>query len=294
MVRSKAPPPAPPQTPSALLEAIYTQRRTAPLAILGLAEPIFSPEAQQDSRSTSSQSETPNPSLTPSTLAADLTHYRDLFSKLRFSYLEQVTKEKYLRGIVGDPPILVDAEQNAQLEEKLAVMKTELQAKKRGVERLVEEMEALAREIAERYDGVNLAVTQLEILPGQIEAMEKEVADLQRLLADREGVQEVSDDPRMNMSLEDTERAIEEQKAKRDKFARRIEELEDDLPGRSAECERIHAELGELERRRNEITRLARDAQRLREAGGRDMLEEQGRWYQSSEVVLRGLLGVQA
>ena len=60
------------------------------------------------------------------------------------------------------------------------------------------------------------------------------------------------------------------------------------------ECEEAEKELEQLERKRNETTKAARDMQRLKEKGGRDMLEEQGRWYQSSEVVLKGLLGVES
>jgi len=48
-----------------------------------------------------------------------------------------------------------------------------------------------------------------------------------------------------------------------------------------------------LERRRNESARLAVELRRRREMGGRDEVEEMGRWYKSSEAVLRGLLGVE-
>src|SRR6201999_2069598 len=95
-----------------------------------------------------------NNALTPETLAADLTHYKELFSKLRFSYLEQVTKEKYLRSIVGDPPLLVSHAENVALEEKLSTAKAELKAKKEDVERLVEEMEGMAHSLAFSSEGV--------------------------------------------------------------------------------------------------------------------------------------------
>lgn len=282
-------------TPTQLLEQIYIQRNTAPLNILSLAEPILASEPQQTQPQdgTTRESSENDTSLSPSTLSADLQHYRDLFAKLRFSYLEQVTKEKYLRGIVGEPPILATSEDNAALEEKLGLMKAELRAKKVDVEALVQDIEELAREIASSYDGVNASVAQLEVLPGEVEDLEAEVEELRRQLAEKEGEIERSDDLRMNLSLDETEGLLDEQRRVNEELERQISESEEAIPGKTRECEMAERELGEIESRRNEITRTARDAQRSKEQGGRDLLEEQGRWYKSSEVVMRGLLGIQ-
>ncbi|KAL9024295.1 MAG: hypothetical protein Q9196_006619, partial [Gyalolechia fulgens] len=88
----------------------------------------------------------PNP--TPQSLAADLSHYRDLFSKLRFSYLEQVTKEKFLRAIVGEPPLVVNNAENVELAKQLAEIKQVLKMQKEHVARLVAELESKGRELA--------------------------------------------------------------------------------------------------------------------------------------------------
>src|SRR2546423_1413296 len=90
------------------LATLREQQAAHPLSILSLAEPIItaaqssssSPSARKSNVSAdSANSDLADP--TPATLQADLAHYRALFSKLRFSYLEQLTKEKYLRSIVG-------------------------------------------------------------------------------------------------------------------------------------------------------------------------------------------------
>ena len=47
-----------------------------------------------------------------------------------------------------------------------------------------------------------------------------------------------------------------------------------------------------MERRRNEVTRQARDVRRIREEGGRDLIGERGKWYKAQETVMRGLLEV--
>src|SRR5256714_1356155 len=141
---------------SSTLSTLRAQQESRPLTILSLAEPIItaartSPSKRKSNTSESANSDLENP--TPASLLSDLTHYKELFSKLRFSYLEQVTKEKYLRSIVGDPPLLVSHGENVALEEKLSVVKADLKVKKEDVGRLVAEMEGMARALASRWEG---------------------------------------------------------------------------------------------------------------------------------------------
>ena len=129
--------------PSETLSSLQSLQST-PLTIIRLSEPLSS----QTSTRTSDISVGENPS--PASLAADLTHYRELFSKLRFSYLEQVTKEKFLRAIVGDPPLVVEHGENIELEAQLAEVKEVLKAQKEDVAKMVEELEGRGREMARR------------------------------------------------------------------------------------------------------------------------------------------------
>jgi hypothetical protein len=75
---------------------------------------------------------------------------QELFSKLRFSYLEQVTKEKFLRAIVGDPPLIVEHQENVDLEEQLLAEKANLKAQKVEVDELIKELEERGRKLAQR------------------------------------------------------------------------------------------------------------------------------------------------
>lgn len=75
---------------------------------------------------------------------------QELFSKLRFSYLEQVTKEKFLRAIVGDPPLIVEQQENIELEAQLATAKAELKAQKEEVASMTAELEARGRDLSRR------------------------------------------------------------------------------------------------------------------------------------------------
>ncbi|KIX95794.1 uncharacterized protein Z520_08502 [Fonsecaea multimorphosa CBS 102226] len=289
------------------LAAIRAQQSAHPLSIIALAEPIATSQTQPQKHSDSqsrpsdalSTSETEsNLQLTPATLIADLAHYKDLFSKLRFSYLEQVTKEKYLRSIVGDPPLVVSHEDNLALEERLAVMKGELKTKKDEVDALVKEMEGRARDVARAYDSVTEGLDVLERVPAEIETLRAEVESLQAEIAARQGDDDSahpgsSGDPRMHLSLMATEQALMEQRERNAQIDRQIAELQKQMPAKLREVERMDRELADLEKRRNESTKLAIEGRRRREQGGRDEVEELGRWYRANEAVMKGLLGVE-
>lgn len=119
------------------------------LTILSLSGPILNPPPTANQTRTSDASDTAS-TLTPTLLAADLAHYRDLFSKLRFSYVEQVTKERFLKALVSDPPEFVDGKGNAELEAKLRVDKAGLKERKEEVRVLVGELEEQGRSLAGR------------------------------------------------------------------------------------------------------------------------------------------------
>lgn len=106
------------------------------LTILSLAEPLLSADDSAHG-------------LSKKSLDAELEHYKDLFSKLRFSYVEQVTKEGFLKAIVADPPQLVDAAENARLEQDLAQAKAALKAKKEQTNQKVQELQDLGSRLAQ-------------------------------------------------------------------------------------------------------------------------------------------------
>ncbi|MCJ1348000.1 hypothetical protein MMC31_006230, partial [Peltigera leucophlebia] len=123
-----------------------------PLSIISLSE-LISSGASQDNAAPGRSSDVSalaaeNEGTSPASLEADLRHYKELFSKLRFSYQEQVTKEKFLRSIVGDPPLIVEPAENLELESQLAEVKTVLKEQKEGVARMVGELEERGRKLA--------------------------------------------------------------------------------------------------------------------------------------------------
>lgn len=125
--------------------ALEQLQQPTELYILNISQPILNPEASAKRSSNASDQE-----RTPSALQADLEHYRELFSKLRFSYVEQVTKERFLRAVTAEQPEFVDGDENRELGEKLAADKAALKARKEEVRGIIGDLEEQGRVLAKR------------------------------------------------------------------------------------------------------------------------------------------------
>jgi uncharacterized protein (DUF3084 family) len=218
-----------------------------------------------------------------------LTHSQELFSKLRFSYLEQVTKEKFIRAIVGDPPLVVEHQENVELEESLAVAKAALKAQKTEVAELVAELEARGRELCRKYENIQMQTTQLQELPEKIGALQTSVEELK-------AAQQPGSNPTLNLPLEKTLALVEERERERAELDRQLEQLQVMVPRKTRELERLNAELQPLEVKRLGSIASAREAKRRKEealGGVGDDLEERGRWWRGVESGLKGMLGVE-
>ncbi|KAH8426483.1 uncharacterized protein LDX57_004218 [Aspergillus melleus] len=257
------------------------------LAIVRISEPIFSPDnsAPTPSKRNSDVSTIDNP--TPASLEADLTHYKELFSKLRFSYVEQVTKEKFLRAIVGDPPLVVGHNENVELEAHSAEVKAELRARKEEVRVMIEEMEKTGRDLSRRYKNVQLQMAQLSTLPESIENLESTIAGLRA-----KQVANMDLSSSQNLPLPATLNLLSEKEAELAALDRQLAAVQNTLPRKTREVETIERELTVLEKRKSEAVVQAREAKRKKQEGESDGLEEMGRWYRSAEEVLKGLVRV--
>ena len=315
------------------LSALQTHQFSHPLTIHGLSETIVTSATaaaahhqQQTSQQNSPQPSQSNPQrpttsdaslslsaeyqdLTPSTLKLDLTHYRDLFAKLRFSYLEQVTKEKYLRGIVGDPPIVVSHQDNLDLEEDVKLQKEGLQRKKRDVETLVERLEGEARGLAGTAETVEQGRAEMESVLERVGELETRQGELRGAWAEKmEGLRQAgfldgagadalvgmgndpdASRPRHHLSLVQTQSSIQQRRQETHEMDAQIAELQWQLSVQMRECETAERDLEGLERRKDEAVLGAREARRVKEEGGRDQVAELGRWYRGVEAVMTGL-----
>lgn len=259
------------------------------ISIIKLSEPIsrsFSEDARQR---TSDASNASLDAPTPASLDADLQHYKELFAKLRFSYVEQVTKEKFIRAIVGDPPQIVTHQENADLEKENQTAKARLKALKTEVADMVVELEERGRQLSQRYENVQLQTAKLHELPEKITELEERVEELR-------AAQEPGQSPYMNLPMAKTLELLEEKQRKQQELDRELEQLRAKVPRKVKEMERLQAEMQPLEAKRQNSTSAAKEAKRRKEAalgGVEDDLEERGRWLRANETALKSMLEIQ-
>ncbi|KAJ5555065.1 hypothetical protein N7461_003535 [Penicillium sp. DV-2018c] len=278
------------------------------LAIIRISEPIsaevggsYPSPSKRSSDVSASNFDDP----TPASLEADLSHYKvcasypntanELFSKLRFSYLEQVTKEKFLRCIVGDPPVIVGHNENTELETQLADVKAELKARKEDARIMIEEMEQMSRDLASRYKNVELQTTQLSTLPASIENLESTIAALRaKQVAHMDPSDPNNASSSQNLPLPATLALLADREAELASLNRQLAALKNTLPRKTREAEAMERECGVLERRKSEAIMQAREAQRKKQQGESDGLGEMGRWYRGADETLKELVGIES
>lgn len=280
-----------------VLSALEPLQR-AEISIIKLSEPITTAHGNPDPSfaSTNRTSDVSNSSVeptTPSSLEADLAHYKDLFSKLRFSYVEQVTKEKFIRSIVGDPPLIVTPAENLAQEQANATAKAQLKALKADVAATVEELETLGRDLARRYEKVTVETRQLRELPQRIAQLEESIAELRETA--HGGASDGGSGRDMNLPLERTLELVDERKRKLAELDRQLETLKTSAPRKRKEADRLANELSNLEARRAHSVSAAGEARKRKEArlgGAEDDLEQRGRWWRAEEVLLKRMLEI--
>ncbi|KAL7269259.1 hypothetical protein RUND412_008083 [Rhizina undulata] len=220
----------------------------------------------------------------PVQVGMDLAHYKDLFSQLRFSYLEQVTKEKCLRAITEEPPLVIEASDNDALAKQLAVSKAELKKSKLEVESLLSEIEAIGRRLSSEHETITTMHTHLTTLPQKISDLTATIAALQHL--------QPSSEPDLNLPLPETHSLLSSQELELSRLEREFEEEQARLPGLNRRLEALGKEIRPMEMDKEGMEKFACEAVRMRDnarAEGRLESENVGRWYKSAYEALSTL-----
>ncbi|KAK6431435.1 hypothetical protein LTR95_012403 [Oleoguttula sp. CCFEE 5521] len=256
------------------------------LSILTLSHPLLEPPTANKRASEISE----NPDRTPSALQADLVHYQELFAKLRFSYVEQVTKERFLRAVTALPPEFVNGAQNAELEAELKEMKAGLKDKKAEVKAIVGELEEKGTELVARYEGVELQTRQLESLPDEIVDLQTTIEELENA-AQSDRLHPTK--PELSLGLQPTLELLSSKETELADLDAKIAALQREQPEKQRIIAGLEAELEPLRLRKGAAVRSANEAKRGKENGGLgDDLELQGRWLRGVEAGLKGMLEV--
>ncbi|KAK4063085.1 hypothetical protein Trihar35433_8880 [Trichoderma harzianum] len=277
------------KTPAQVLETLRRLQSSNELSIIKLSESISNSTPNDTLNRISDASNTSLDGPSPTSLDADLIHYKELFAKLRFSYVEQVTKEKFIRAIVGDPPLIVTLQENLDLERENAEAKAQLKNLKLEVADLVSDLEKRGRDLSKRYENIQLETVRLEELPAKIVELESRIKEL------KDKHESSESDPNLRLPLTKTLSLVAKRKAEQQELARELEALQAKVPRKRKEAERLQAELQPLEVKRQSSTTAAREARRRKDAalgGVADDLEQRARWYRASESMLKQVLDI--
>ncbi|CAI4210973.1 unnamed protein product [Parascedosporium putredinis] len=182
--------------------AALEELQSTPLSIITLSELI--PKGGQNAddprtRSSDASSSSLTEATTPASLEDDLEHYRELFSKLRFSY-ENLALEK----------------ENLRAKKALKDMKIEMTE-------MVAELERKGKDLSKKYEIVSAQTIQLRELPGKIDELEAKIAELGALRTPGQ-------DPNLSLPLSRTLELVEERKAEMSQLDRELEQLRAQLP----------------------------------------------------------------
>ncbi|KAI5777392.1 hypothetical protein EDC01DRAFT_597238, partial [Geopyxis carbonaria] len=208
----------------------------------------------------------------PADLLSELDHYKELFSKLKFNYLEQVTKEKFIRAIVEEPPEIIEPDQNVELQSELAQTKDRLQMKKREVEFIVDQLHKCSTDIAYMYKQFMNTLEQAEILPSKTADVQIEMDSLTRFGSP------------MTLPLSDTIDHFEDVGARILILKRQIDTFVSTVPERSAYLRNLNNEISVRAANKEGLQRFASEAVRMRQgarAAGKADRENTGQWCES-------------
>lgn len=145
------------------------------------------------------------------------------------------------------------------------------------------------------YKNVELQTTQLSTLPASIENLESTIAGLRaKQVANMDPSDPNNTSSSQNLPLPATLSLLAEREAELASLNRQLAAVQNTLPRKTREAEAMERESSVLERRKEEAMMQAREAQRKKQQGESDGLEEMGRWYRGAEETLKELVGTKA
>lgn len=190
----------------------------------------------------------------------------DYFGKLKFKYVEQQTKENFLKNILSNQPPLITPEDNLKLEDSNKKDKELLKQAKERANNKTKELEQLVELVASQYDHHTQELSTTTALLDDIQQMQLELAKLRATHPPEQRLtpavaQEILDDQIVEMqNLSDVK---EQQALERTEVTEQIKNL-------TALDERLQPELSAAKR-------MGQDAKRAKE-DVEDGIEDLNRW----------------
>ena len=222
----------------------------------------------------------------------DVERHREVFENLKVAYMEQETKEKFLRSILLEPAMLVEQEDVMAIEEENKQKKAELKEEKRKVGDIQKEMEKLSRQLCEDYEDLTHRVQETTRLYNEMQEMQRELEELEaqnRQLA----IQGYSDQSETSgMSMEDLLTYTEKYTVESEELEQQIIKLEDGTSQASENKSTLNQQIAALV---SEKKTLEFQAQSIKQDAPKVLKsnESTAKWYRYMNTVLEKLFDIQ-
>ncbi|KZT62519.1 hypothetical protein CALCODRAFT_479106 [Calocera cornea HHB12733] len=220
--------------------------------------------------------------LNPALIDRDVADYKDYFTKVKFKYLEQESKERFLRYILREDPPSLRAAHNMQLEQSNTALKTSLKTSKLVLDSSITQLRALTPRVEAQHVQALSDTREADHLIKEILDMELELARLR-----------AQHPPESRMTISRATQILDEQ-------VETLQELTGELHARTQGLGQLKQLLGrkgrELEKvELGRITAEGRLSEAKRASEGRDgSVEKLVSWYTSAIAGYKDLMGIRS
>ncbi|KAG5355907.1 hypothetical protein CJU89_5621 [Yarrowia sp. B02] len=158
--------------------------------------------------------------------ASELAYSREQFKNVKFAFLEQENKEKFIRSLTSNDDRVLEQSDIDAMAAEAAEGKEKLRVEKRKVEEISKEVEELAQEVVAKDSALEEQREVKQKLESSLEDVQAQVAQLQ---AEQNHNIEPHLAEMMGQSLQDLEKQLEQSRAELQTSEEMLTEVEKEL-----------------------------------------------------------------
>lgn len=237
----------------------------------------------------------------PQLIEKDLEFQRENFHNLKLAYLEQETKEKFVRAVVSDPPLVIEASDIGNIELENNRKKKVLNTHKEECRELQRELDSLSREVCLEYEEMVGAKTDESIaLIEEMEKMSKEIEELEakheRLRIPEQEDEHGNKDPDLVLPLESIRKLVGVYSSRIDGIkTSTLIPLESELNKKGDELKSFNKVIQDLTEVHNRVQHSAQETVKIREHELKRGLEEKeatAKWFRNMLNIFNKATGI--
>ncbi|KAA8915099.1 hypothetical protein TRICI_002758 [Trichomonascus ciferrii] len=232
----------------------------------------------------------PNPTVLPQ----EIQKHIEQFENMKVTYLEQETKEKFLRSIISDPPVFVEQSNVEEIEAENKQKKANLKKQKAQVNEVQRQLDLLSRQLCADYEDLSTKAKGASEMSKEMETMQ---AEIDKLTKQEEALElPALEDPDMNLPAPELNRLADEYGKQKQEIDQTLVELtSQSIPQSREEHNQLKQEVSRLEKEKTRTENMAQEMVKLREEEmqkGRIHNETTAEWYRSLIHILEHILGI--